>query len=72
MYSIVPPLDVPELPLGIRPASARGRENNNELQNFVLIRMRREIREITEILIIKEQERERETTESKSKSKSNR
>lgn len=41
------------------------------LKNFVLIRMRREIREITEILI-KEQEKEREITESKSKSKSNR
>lgn len=34
------------------------------------MRMRREIREITEILIIKE--KEREITESKSKSKSNR
>lgn len=32
MYSIVPHLDVPELPLGIRPASARGRENNKELK----------------------------------------
>lgn len=49
---------VPELPLGIRPASAYGRENN-KLENFVLMRMRREIREITEMLIIKEKERER-------------